>query len=104
FHYRVRQEGGNKFLRYSGIDAMHMNIPLQNRDHDNIYGINVYKTPVLSWKWRVFNLPEGANIKNDGTNDAAASIYIVWDLGHVLFKKVPKTVRYVWGTSLPAGT
>lgn len=104
YHYKVMENNGNKFLRYDGIHAMHLNFPLTNRDHDNIYNINVYKTPVLSWKWRVFNFPNGADVSDNGRNDAVASIYVVWDFGHILFKKVPKTVRYVWGTSHPEGT
>jgi hypothetical protein len=104
YHYKVKESDGNKFLRYEGMEAMHINFPLTNRHHKNIYHINVYKTPILSWKWRIFELPQGADVNDKNRNDAAASIYIVWDFGHVLFKKVPKTVRYVWGTSQPQGT
>lgn len=104
YHYTVMKNDGNKFLRYSGIEAMHLNFPFINRQHENVYNINVYETPILSWKWRVFNLPNGANIHDNGRNDAAASIYVVWGFGHILFKKVPKTVRYVWGSGQPEGT
>lgn len=104
YHYTVEKEDGNKFLRYSGTEAMHLTIPLQNRDRDNIYHINVYETPILSWKWRAYNLPAGANIKKNRLNDAAASLYVLWGFDRILFKKVPKTVRYVWGTGQPAGT
>jgi hypothetical protein len=104
YHYWIEQNRTNKFLHYEGTEAMHINFPLTNKRKKNIYRINVYKTPILSWKWRVFKLPKGADVREDNRNDAAASIYVVWDLGHILFKKVPKTVRYVWGTSEPKGT
>jgi hypothetical protein len=104
YHYEIKKSNGNKFLRYDGTEAMHLNFLFTNRDHENIYNINVYENPVLSWKWRVFKLPEGADVDAKNRNDAAASIYVVWDFGHVLFKKVPKSVRYVWGNKQPKGT
>ncbi len=104
YHYIIQQDRLNKYLHYKGMEAMHINFPLTNKHKKNIYHINVYKTPILSWEWRVLKLPKGGDVKDNSTNDAAASIYVVWDLGHVLFKKVPKTVRYVWGTSEPKGT
>lgn len=104
YHYTIVKNDSNKFLRYSGVYAMHLNFPFINKQHENVYNINVYETPILSWKWRVFNLPNGANIHDNGSNDAAASIYVVWGFGHILFKKVPKTVRYVWGTAQSEGT
>jgi hypothetical protein len=58
----------------------------------------------LSWKWRIHDLPEGANEDSNSLNDTAASIYVVFDMGKVLFKKVPKSIRYTWSSSLPAGT
>ncbi len=62
YHYEIKKSNGNKFLRYDGKEAMHLNFLFTNRDHENIYNINVYENPVLSWKWRVFKLPEGADV------------------------------------------
>lgn len=99
FHYSVEQENGNKYLHYEHTDARHLNLPLGKRK-----GINIYETPILSWKWRVSKLPENANEDSDDRNDAAASIYFVFDMGTVaLFKKVPKSIRYTWSSTLPKG-
>ncbi|MEX0720791.1 MAG: DUF3047 domain-containing protein [Balneolaceae bacterium] len=98
YKYRVLKEDGNKFLRYEGQKAMHINLPLANRDN-----LNIHETPVLSWSWRVFDIPEGAN-EDFGKNDVAASIYVVFNFGRVLFKKVPKSIRYTWSSTLPVGT
>lgn len=98
YKYRVVKEDGNKFLRYEGMDAKHLNFPLVNK------GINIHKTPILSWKWRVFELPDGANEDIDDRNDTAASIYVVFDMGRVaLVKKVPKSIRYTWSSTLEEG-
>lgn len=97
YHYEVLQEGGNKFLRFNGSHGKHLNFPTKE-----VRNIDLYDTPVLSWKWRIHDYPEGAN--EDDKNDVAASIYVVFDLGRVLFKRVPKSIRYTWSSSLEKGT
>lgn len=95
----------NKFLRYKGSRAKHINLPLINKDRDNIYNINIYETPILSWKVRAHKLPKNAREDKDDYNDSVASVYVVFDMGRVaLFKKVPKTIRYTWSTLLDEGT
>lgn len=98
YKYSVETEDGNKFLRYDGMNAKHLNFPLVNKK------INLYETPILSWKWRIIDIPEGGNEDDDNRNDVAASIYVVFDLGRVLFKKVPKSIRYTWSSKLEKGT
>lgn len=102
--YEVIGENDNHFLRYEGSGAKHISLPLINEDKDNIYDINIYDTPILSWKVRAHSLPENANEKVDERNDSVASIYVVFDMGRVaLFKKVPKSIRYTWSTTLDKG-
>lgn len=97
--YRVEREGGNRYLHYEGIEAKHINYPLVNKE-----GINIHETPILSWRWRVHDLPEGANEKKSDRNDAAASIYVVFEMANYVVKKLPVSIRYTWSTSLPVGT
>lgn len=100
YKYKVQKENGNQYLNYQGTSAKHMNFPIINKD-----GVNIYETPILSWRWRVNEIPEGANEDEEGKNDAAASIYVVFDMGRVaLFKKVPKSIRYTWSSTLKEGT
>lgn len=99
YNYEVLREGGNKFLRFEGQRGKHLNYPLVEKKD-----LNIYDTPVLNWKWRIFDIPEGGNEDKDERNDVAASIYVVFDLGRVLFRKVPKSIRYTWSSSLPVGT
>lgn len=99
YKYKVLEEGGDKFLRYEGSKAMHINLPLGNREN-----LNIHDTPVLKWDWRIFQLPEGANEDSKKLNDSAASIYVVFAFGRVLFKKAPMSIRYTWSSTLPVGT
>ena len=99
YRYRVEKEDSNQYLHYEGTSAKHLNFPIINKDN-----IDIYKTPILSWQWRVSEIPAGANEDVNDKNDAAASIYVVFDMGHVLFKKVPKSIRYTWSSTLKKGT
>lgn len=99
YRYKVVEENGNRFLYYNDTDAHHMNFPLGRR-----MNLHLENTPVLSWKWRVSKLPENASEADDKRNDSAASIYVVFDMGKVaFFKKVPKSIRYTWSSTLPKG-
>jgi hypothetical protein len=53
----------------------------------------------LSWRWRAHELPAGADERKVKTMDSAASVYAVF--GSRIF---PKILKYVWSTSVPAGT
>lgn len=102
--YKVREDENNNFLRYEGVTAKHISFPLINKNEENIYDINLYETPILSWKVRAHQLPKDANEKSSDLNDSVASIYVAFDMGRIaLVKKVPKTIRYTWSTTLPKG-
>ncbi|MDX1670871.1 MAG: hypothetical protein R3211_00915, partial [Balneolaceae bacterium] len=47
YHYTIVEKGENKFLRYAGANAKHINFPLVNKKK-----VDIYKTPILSWKAR----------------------------------------------------
>ena len=99
YNYAVKMENGDKFLRFDGKRGKHLSFPLLNNEE-----IDIYSTPILSWKFRIHEIPVGANEDEGDKNDAAASVYVAFDLGRVLFKKVPKTIRYTWSSTLPVGT
>lgn len=104
YKYHIDQEGNNKFLRYEGTQAKHINFPLIDEREKNIYDINIYETPILSWQVRAHSLPQNADETSGDYNDSVASVYVVFDMGRVaLFKKVPKSIRYTWSSTLPEG-
>jgi len=98
FKYEILEEDGNKFLRYAGNVPQHLNFPL-----GEVEGLNTYEYPILSWKWRPHILPEGAREDKDSKNDSVASIYVVWEWKRILFKKIPRSVRYTWSSTLEVG-
>jgi len=97
YKYQIKENGGNKYLEYDGIKAMHLNLPLVNKK-----GINLEKTPILSWKWRVYDIPKGGNENDSDKNDSAAGIYVVYGFAGLF--KLPKSIKYCWSSTLPVGT
>jgi hypothetical protein len=99
YNYAIKMEDGDKFLQFEGNRGKHLSYPLLENDE-----VNIHRTPILSWKLRIHEIPIGGNEDDGDKNDVAASVYIAFDLGRVLFKKVPKTIRYTWSSTLPVGT
>lgn len=98
YTYQVLEEDGNKFLRFDGKGAKHLNFPLLDKEE-----INIHETPILKWRWRIHETPEDGDESSSSRNDSAASVYMVMDTGRVLFRTVPKSIRYTWSSTLPKG-
>jgi Protein of unknown function (DUF3047) len=92
--YSVLAEDGTRFLRAStrglGIQAA------KEREWD------LAQYPVLTWKWRPREFPEGAN-EQTGKNDSALAVYAVFPYTRVGVKLV-KSVKYIWSEKVPAET
>lgn len=99
YKYKIVEENGNKFLRYEGTEAKHLNFPLIDKKR-----IDIYETPILKWDWRIFDIPEGGDEDSSDMNDVAASVYVVFDTSRILFQKVPVTIRYTWSSKHPVGS
>jgi len=97
YRYRVVKEDGKKYIRYSGMDAMHIALPIHETPE-----IDLSTHPILSWEWRVHAVPTGANEDVDKLNDTAASIYVVFELAGIF--RIPKVIRYTWSSTLPRDT
>jgi hypothetical protein len=61
--------------------------------------VDLAKTPVLHWSWRVKNLIQGADERSKGGDDYPARIYVVFS-GGLLFWRT-RAINYVWSSSQP---
>ena len=61
-----------------------------------IGAVDLAATPVLEWKWRVDELPRGANLKVSEQSDSAVEIHLVWEASK-------RTLGYAWDETLPVG-
>jgi hypothetical protein len=89
--YSVAEEGGNRFLR-AYADQQDVQIGISRP-------ITPKQFPVLQWRWRVKQLPSGADERVEKTNDSAAAVYVVFDS-----TLLPRAIKYVWSAVLPVGT
>lgn len=61
---------------------------------------NPKEWPVLSWRWKVIQLPEKGDVHFKATDDYGARVYVVFP--HFLKWKT-KTISYIWARKLPKG-
>ena len=89
--YRIESESGNHFLR-ARADNKAVQIGLEHT-------FDPKNQPRLKWRWRVSQMPPGADERVSGKHDAAAQVYIIFDN-----RVWPRVVKYTWSSSLPVGT
>jgi hypothetical protein len=89
--YRIESESGNHFLR-ARADNKAVQIGLEHI-------FDPKNQPRLKWRWRVSQMPPGADERVSGKHDAAAQVYIIFDN-----QVWPRVVKYTWSSSLPVGT
>lgn len=90
--YEVRREGARVYLHAESNGDAH---PI-GREIDP----NPRRLPWLRILWRAMELPRGADERVKKTSDSGLGVYVAFDgLGFP-----PKTIKYVWSTTVPAGT
>jgi hypothetical protein len=65
--------------------------------------LDLQQYPILSWSWKVVQLPAGGDVREPASNDQAAQVYVVFPRW-----PSPRTtsdvIGYVWDARAPAGT
>jgi hypothetical protein len=89
--YRIAEESGNRFL-HARAEQQQVQIGLSHVFEPKEF-------PVLRWRWRVAQLPDGADERTVKANDSAAGVYVIFDN-----RIMPRAIKYVWSSSLPVGT
>jgi len=57
--------------------------------------VDLTQTPVLSWRWKVTQLPAGGDFRRSATDDQAAQVLVAFSDRRVL--------TYIWDTTAPKG-
>jgi hypothetical protein len=57
--------------------------------------IDLKRTPVLEWQWKVTELPNGGNFFARATDDQAAQLILAFSWG--------RFIAYIWDSTAPAG-
>ena len=63
--------------------------------------VDLKRTPVLQWSWKVVTLPKGGDARQAATDDEAGQIYVVWRRFPEMLRS--RVIGYVWDTTAPAG-
>ncbi|MBI4553755.1 MAG: DUF3047 domain-containing protein [Candidatus Latescibacteria bacterium] len=92
--YSVQQEDGNAYL-HARDDGASVILRKELRSW------NPKQYPILTWRWRARVLPKGGDERRRETNDSANAVYVV--LSENWFH-IPRTLKYVWSTTVPVGT
>ncbi|MGE5306751.1 MAG: DUF3047 domain-containing protein [Alphaproteobacteria bacterium] len=64
--------------------------------------IDLQRTPILQWQWKVVVLPTGGDSRGADKLDQAAQIYVSWPRFPRAFRS--RIIGYVWDTTVPVGT
>lgn len=98
--FTVVRDGTRQVLRvYTHDEAVH--ISLVNGEERLDWDLETH--PVLAWEWNARKLPPGAREDQDQLNDSAAGVYVIFSMEGFIIKR-PKTIKYVYSSTLPAGT
>ena len=94
----VKSEGGNQFLHVR--DEYHPGPTVSLFVQTDESGWKLSERPILSWRWRVSEIPPGADERYTETNDTPASVTVVYG---TRFPFTPIAIRWVWSSTLPVG-
>lgn len=98
--WAIAEDDGNRFLhvRDQYRPGHSVSVYLDVRERDFEWRIEEY--PILSWRWRVNEVPPGADERYTDTNDTPASVLVVFG---TKFPWTPISIRYTWSSTLPVG-
>lgn len=65
--------------------------------------VDLTKTPVLRWSWRVDGVHAGLNETTKAGDDYTARVYVIY-APNSLFPWKTKAINYVWSNNQPVGT
>ncbi|HZR47716.1 MAG TPA: DUF3047 domain-containing protein [Candidatus Manganitrophaceae bacterium] len=89
----IVDEGGNKVLNL-GSEQNSFGIYIE-------YDFDSKQTPLLTWRWKVTQLPDGGDVRNKKKDDQAAQIYVMFPRFPTMINT--RLVGYIWDTTAPKG-
>ena len=90
----VEDEGRRALRMRSAGDRATLSIDLNGR-------VDLERTPILEWTWKVTVLPVGGDARVKARADQAGQVYVVWPRAPALLRS--RIIGYAWDTTAPAG-
>lgn len=94
----VVRDNGSKAGRIFSRDNTEQ-IALLNGDS---FRWNIDRHPILAWKWKADQLPNGAREDESKRNDSGGALYVTFDSKDWLGR--PRTIKYSYSSTLPIGS
>jgi len=82
-------------MRDGDIPALHLKSVDSSFSVQGKVNVDVKRYPVLSWKWKVTQLPKGGDFRKSRTDDQAAQLFLAFT--------ETKAIVYIWDTTAPQG-
>jgi len=100
-YYRILEEDNNHYLNAKtkgGAVNFGREAKLTRRGRETKANVRLFQ--ILRWRWRVHDLPEGADETDSGKNDSAAAVRLIFGTSILS----GKSLKYIWSATLPKGT
>ena len=94
YDFSIVEDEGRRALRLRSAD-----------DHSTIakrLRIDLEKTPILEWSWKVSQLPAGGDVRRRESSDVALDVLVIWPRFPAMLRS--QLIGYVWDASAPLGS
>jgi hypothetical protein len=83
-------------IKDGNIHAVHLRSADNSFAFQKLVKVNTRNYPVLSWKWKVTKLPQGADFRTPKADDQAAQLFLAFSDA--------KVIVYIWDSTAPQGS
>ncbi|SOD42647.1 DUF3047 domain-containing protein [Nitrosovibrio sp. Nv4] len=93
-HYGLTDENGRIVLRADsskGASGLYREV-----------NIDLGKTPILNWTWRIGNILSGGDERARAGDDYPARVYVIFSGGPIFWRT--RAINYVWSNKQPVGS
>ncbi len=99
FRYVIDGTSSNKYLHVRDEHRPGHSVSLY-LETKKLFSWEIEEFPILSWRWRVNEVPPDADERYTETNDTPASVLVLYGKK---FPFTPISIKYVWSSTLPVG-
>jgi DUF3047 family protein len=92
YDFDVVEDGGHRALRMRS-ESEHSTIA-------HALTVDLARTPVLTWWWKVVSFPAGADLRERATSDATGHLFVIWPRFPEMLRS--RLIGYVWEPRAPA--
>ena len=92
YDFTVVEDGGHRALRMRS-ESEHSTIAHELK-------VELARTPILTWSWKIVSFPAGADLRERATSDATGHIFVIWPRFPEMLRS--RLIGYVWEPKAPA--